>query len=55
MDPTTQAWIDQEDAWLADTIRRHGWAQTGHVRRVGADRPRLRLLYEVGGRDRPSG
>ena len=26
MDATTQAWIDQEDAWLADTIRRHGWA-----------------------------
>ena len=26
MDPKTQAWIDQEDAWLADTIRRHGWA-----------------------------
>ena len=26
MDAKTQAWIDQEDAWLADTVRKHGWA-----------------------------
>ena len=22
----TAAWLDQHDAWLTDTIRRHGWA-----------------------------
>ena len=26
MDAQTQAWIDQEQARLADTIRKHGWA-----------------------------
>ncbi len=33
MDARTQAWIDQEDAHLAATIRRHGWA----IQYVGGD------------------
>jgi hypothetical protein len=38
VDARTQAWADQEDARLVDTIRRHGWA----IRYVGGglcDRP----------------
>ena len=26
MDSRTQSWIDQDEAWMADTIRRRGWA-----------------------------
>ncbi|HEY7564986.1 MAG TPA: DUF4262 domain-containing protein [Acidimicrobiia bacterium] len=33
MDARTQAWIDQSDAWLADTVRRHRWA----IRYVGGE------------------
>ncbi len=25
VDPAAQAWLDQEDSHVADTIRRHGW------------------------------
>ena len=33
MDVRTQAWIDQEDARLAATVRRHGWM----IRYIGGD------------------
>ncbi|MET0832117.1 MAG: hypothetical protein ABWY62_07015 [Acidimicrobiia bacterium] len=33
MDMQTRAWIDQDQAWLADTVRSHGWA----IRYIGGD------------------
>ena len=33
MDMQIRAWIDQDQAWLADTVRTHGWA----IRYIGGD------------------